>query len=36
MADSIILLEERKEGQRIYAAGSLYLVGEIKEMLERC
>lgn len=31
-----VLLEEKKEGQRIYAAGSLYLVGEIKEMLERC
>lgn len=30
------LLEDKNEGQRIYAAGSLYLVGEIKEMLERC
>lgn len=30
------LLEKRQAGERIYAAGSLYLVGEIKEMLERC
>lgn len=28
------LLRERREGERIYAAGSLYLVGEIKELLE--
>jgi len=28
------LLESRQEGERIYAAGSLYLVGEIKELLE--
>ena len=28
------LLHSRKEGERIYAAGSLYLVGEIKELLE--
>lgn len=30
------LLKDRQENERIYAAGSLYLVGEIKEMLERC
>lgn len=28
------LLHSRKEGERIYVAGSLYLVGEIKELLE--
>lgn len=28
------LLEERRQGERIYIAGSLYLVGEIKESLE--
>lgn len=27
------LLEERRDGQRIYVVGSLYLVGEIKELL---
>ena len=31
-----MLLREKQEDERIYAAGSLYLVGEIKEMLERC
>ena len=30
------LLAQQTDSQRIYAAGSLYLVGEIKEMLERC
>lgn len=30
------LLSERREDERIYAAGSLYLVGEIKDVLERC
>lgn len=30
------LLREQTDSMRIYAAGSLYLVGEIKEMLERC
>lgn len=28
------LLQERSSGERIYAAGSLYLVGEIKELLK--
>jgi dihydrofolate synthase/folylpolyglutamate synthase len=28
------LLNEKKDGQRIYIAGSLYLAGEIKELLE--
>lgn len=28
------LLQSRENGERIYAAGSLYLVGEIKELLE--
>ena len=28
------LLESRGDGERIYVAGSLYLVGEIKELLE--
>ncbi len=28
------LLQERGAGERIYAAGSLYLVGEIKELIE--
>lgn len=28
------LLESRKRGERVYVAGSLYLVGEIKELLE--
>jgi dihydrofolate synthase/folylpolyglutamate synthase len=28
------LLHSRKESERIYVAGSLYLVGEIKELLE--
>ncbi len=28
------LLESRRDGERIYVAGSLYLVGEIKELLE--
>jgi folylpolyglutamate synthase/dihydropteroate synthase len=27
------LLKEKKDGQRIYIAGSLYLAGEIKELL---
>ena len=27
------LLEERRDGERIYVAGSLYLAGEIKELL---
>ena len=30
------LLARKTDFERIYAAGSLYLVGEIKEMLERC
>lgn len=34
VADALCaLLQERKPGGRIYAAGSLYLVGEIKELL---
>lgn len=28
------LLHSRREGERVYAAGSLYLAGEIKELLE--
>ena len=28
------MYENRKDGERIYVAGSLYLVGEIKELLE--
>jgi dihydrofolate synthase/folylpolyglutamate synthase len=28
------LMRDRGEGERVYAAGSLYLVGEIKELLE--
>lgn len=30
------VLEEQGENERIYAAGSLYLVGEIKGVLKRC
>ena len=30
----VALLQERQTDERIYAAGSLYLVGEIKELLD--